>query len=46
MPLVDGEPKMSKDFRATYAMLLNVWLGLPATEVLAGRFPWLELLKS
>src|SRR5438132_7066152 len=33
--LVDGEPKMSTDFRTVYATVLEDWLGLPATEVLA-----------
>src|SRR5205807_8692320 len=44
--LVGGEPKMSTDFRAVYATILEEWLGLPAAEVLAGRFARLELFKS
>jgi uncharacterized protein (DUF1501 family) len=33
-----GEPKMTTDFRAVYAALLGGWLGVPAGDVLGGRF--------
>jgi uncharacterized protein (DUF1501 family) len=36
--LIDGEPKMTTDFRQVYAAVLEDWLGLAAEEVLAGRF--------
>jgi uncharacterized protein (DUF1501 family) len=36
--LVAGEPKMTTDFRAIYAGVLDHWLGLPAEATLAGRF--------
>jgi uncharacterized protein (DUF1501 family) len=36
--LVDGEPKATTDFRAVYAAVLEDWLGLPAEEVLGGKF--------
>jgi uncharacterized protein (DUF1501 family) len=44
--LVDGEPKMTTDFRAVYATILEDWLGLPAADVLAGRFARLEIFKG
>ncbi len=36
--LEKGEPKMTTDFRAIYAGILQDWLGLPAGEVLNGAF--------
>jgi uncharacterized protein (DUF1501 family) len=36
--LVEGEPKMTTDFRGVYAAVLEDWLGLPSEAVLAGTF--------
>jgi uncharacterized protein (DUF1501 family) len=36
--LVGGEPKMTTDFRAVYAAVLEDWLGLGAREVVGGQF--------
>jgi uncharacterized protein (DUF1501 family) len=36
--LVGGEPKMTTDFRAVYAAVLEDWLGLTAREVVGGAF--------
>ena len=41
--LVDGEPKMTVDFRQVYATILENWLGLPAKEALGGAFERLPL---
>jgi uncharacterized protein (DUF1501 family) len=41
--LVEGEPKMTTDFRRIYATILESWLGLSSAEVLAGKFDALEL---
>jgi uncharacterized protein (DUF1501 family) len=40
----NGDLRRSLDFRQVYATLLGEWLGLPATEVLGGRFDHLPLL--
>ncbi len=44
--LVEGEPKMTTDFRRIYATILESWLGLSSAEVLAGKFDALELFKG
>ncbi|HEX4795131.1 MAG TPA: DUF1501 domain-containing protein [Humisphaera sp.] len=44
--LVDGDVKMSIDFRQVYATLLENWLQIPAKQVLAGEFEPLPLLKQ
>ena len=36
--LVDGDLKMTVDFRRVYATVLENWLGLPSREALGGRF--------
>jgi uncharacterized protein (DUF1501 family) len=36
--LVDGDPKISTDFRTVYAALLEDWLGLPSQTALGTRF--------
>jgi hypothetical protein len=44
--LLDGESKMSTDFRAVYTTMLEDWLGLAATEVLADQFSRLGLVDQ
>jgi uncharacterized protein (DUF1501 family) len=44
--LVDGEPKMTTDFRRVYAAVLEDWLGLSALEPLGGRFEHQPLFKT
>lgn len=44
--LIDGEPKMTTDFRQVYAAVLEDWLGLPAQEVLNGQFARPRLFKT
>jgi uncharacterized protein (DUF1501 family) len=43
--LIDGEPKMTTDFRQVYAAVLEDWLGLAAQEVLAGPFARVPLFS-
>jgi uncharacterized protein (DUF1501 family) len=43
--LEDGNLKWSVDFRSVYAKLLAGWLGLPAEEILGGKFSEMPLLK-
>jgi uncharacterized protein (DUF1501 family) len=43
--LVDGDLKVSIDFRQVYATLLDDWLGLPSREALSGDFDKVPLLK-
>jgi uncharacterized protein (DUF1501 family) len=44
--LEGGEPKMSTDFRAVYAGVLEGWLGLPSRDVLGGSFTRPGLFRS
>ena len=44
--LVDGDLKMSLDFRSVYATVLDHWLGLSHEPVLAGRFERLPLIAA
>jgi len=44
--LVQGEPKMTLDFRRIYATLLDGWLNCPSEQVLGARFEHLPLLMS
>ena len=44
--LVDGDLKMSVDFRRVYAAVLEGWLGLPSTTALGGVFEPLPLLRG
>jgi uncharacterized protein (DUF1501 family) len=44
--LAGGEPKMTTDFRRVYAAVLEDWLGLPADEVLGGRFEQAPLFRA
>jgi len=44
--LVDGEPKMTTDFRQVYTAVLEDWLGLPAQQVLGGQFERPHLFQS
>jgi uncharacterized protein (DUF1501 family) len=44
--LVDGEPKMTADFRRVYATVLEDWLGLQSEEVLGGAFERLPLYRA
>jgi uncharacterized protein (DUF1501 family) len=41
-----GEPKMTTDFRGVYTAVLEDWLGLPARDVLGGRFERLPLIQT
>jgi uncharacterized protein (DUF1501 family) len=43
--LVEGEPKMTVDFRSVYATALRDWLGLPARASLGGEFEALPLFR-
>ena len=43
--LENGNLKWSTDFRSVYATLLANWLGLPADEILRGKFAALPLFK-
>jgi uncharacterized protein (DUF1501 family) len=44
--LVDGDPKVSTDFRRVYAALLEDWLGLPSQGALGSRFEPIALFRS
>jgi uncharacterized protein (DUF1501 family) len=44
--LVDGDPKVSTDFRRVYAALLEDWLGLPSHAALGSRFEPMPLFRS
>ena len=43
--LVDGDVKMSIDFRRVYASVLEGWLGVPSQAALAGSFSRLPLFR-
>jgi uncharacterized protein (DUF1501 family) len=40
-----GEPKMTTDFRAVYATILDDWLGLPSKPALGGEFAKLPMFR-
>lgn len=42
--LVQGEPKMTLDFRRIYATLLDQWLKCPSEQVLGSKFEPLPLV--
>jgi uncharacterized protein (DUF1501 family) len=44
--LVDGDPKVSTDFRQVYAALLEDWLSLPSLGALGSRFETMALFRS
>ena len=44
--LVDGDPKISADFRRVYAAVLEDWLDLPSRGALGSRFEPIELFRS
>jgi uncharacterized protein (DUF1501 family) len=44
--LVQGEPRMTTDFRQVYATVLQDWLGLAAEEAVGGRFTRLPLFRG
>lgn len=44
--LVDGDLKMSLDFRSVYATVLDHWLGLSHEPILAGRFARVPLFAA
>ena len=44
--LVDGDLKMTVDFRRVYATVLEDWLGLASKEALGGAFEPLPLLHG
>jgi len=43
--LVDGDPKISTDFRRVYAAVLEDWLGLPSISSLGTKFEPLPLFR-
>lgn len=43
--LVDGDLKMSIDFRQVYSTLLTRWLNIPPRQVLAGDFELIDILR-
>ena len=43
--LVDGDPKISTDFRRVYAAALEDWLGLPSQTALGSRFEPIPLFR-
>jgi uncharacterized protein (DUF1501 family) len=43
--LVNGEPKMTTDFRCVYATLLDAWIAVPPASVLGGEFGKLALIR-
>jgi hypothetical protein len=44
--LVQGEPRMTTDFRQVYATVIQDWLGLAAEEAVGGRFARLPLFRG
>lgn len=46
LDLVDGDLKMTVDFRQVYASVLEDWLGLPSKPVLGKEFAKLPLFRS
>jgi uncharacterized protein (DUF1501 family) len=44
--LVEGEPKMTTDFRRVYATVLEDWLGLPSATAAGGDFERLPLFRG
>jgi uncharacterized protein (DUF1501 family) len=44
--LVDGDPKISTDFRRVYAALLEDWLGLPSISPLGTKFEPMPLFRA
>jgi len=42
--LVEGEPKMTTDFRGVYASVLRDWLKMPVEESLGGKFDGMQLI--
>jgi uncharacterized protein (DUF1501 family) len=43
--LVDGDPKISTDFRTVYAAILEDWLGVPSQTALGSRFEPIPLFR-
>jgi uncharacterized protein (DUF1501 family) len=43
--LVDGDPKITTDFRRIYATVLEDWLGLPSQGALGSKFEPMPLLR-
>ena len=44
--LVDGDPKISTDFRRVYAAVLEDWLALPSRSALGAKFEPMPLFRS
>ncbi|MFI5456240.1 MAG: DUF1501 domain-containing protein [Isosphaerales bacterium] len=44
--LVDGDPKISTDFRRVYATVLEDWLGMPSRAALGSDFEPLPVFRS
>jgi uncharacterized protein (DUF1501 family) len=44
--LVDGDPKISTDFRRVYAAILEDWLGLPSRNALGAAFEPMPLFRQ
>ncbi len=43
--LVDGDPKITTDFRRVYAAVLEEWLGLPSRPALGSAFEPIPLFR-
>jgi uncharacterized protein (DUF1501 family) len=43
--LVDGDPKISTDFRRVYAAVLEDWMGLPSRSALGAKFEAMPLFR-
>ena len=43
--LVDGDPKISTDFRRVYAAVLEDWMGLPSRASLGAKFEPMLLFR-
>ena len=43
--LVDGDPKISTDFRSVYAAVLENWLGMGSETALGSKFAPMELFQ-
>ena len=43
--LVDGDPKISTDFRQVYAAVLEDWLALPSRSALGAKFEPMHLFR-
>ena len=44
--LVDGDPKITTDFRRVYAAVLDGWMGLPSRAALGAAFEPMDLFRA